>query len=52
VLSGKPKLQVSLRIFGEMDIVTIKDDTQGDLKNYGLTFMFVGYSVEHTNGVF
>jgi hypothetical protein len=31
----KPKLPTSLRIFGEMGVVPIKDDIQGKLKNCG-----------------
>jgi hypothetical protein len=35
-----------------MGVVTTKEDTQGKLKNCGLIFMFVGYSVDHANDVY
>jgi hypothetical protein len=33
-------------------VVTTKDDIQSKLKNRGLTYMFVGYSVDHANNVY
>jgi hypothetical protein len=45
----KPKLPSSLRIFGEMGVVTTKADIQGKLANRGTTCMFMGYSVDHSN---
>jgi hypothetical protein len=35
-----------------MGVVITIDDIQGKLKNRGLTCMFVGYSVDHTNDVY
>jgi hypothetical protein len=35
-----------------MGVVTIKSDIQGKLTNRGTTFMFVGYSVNHSNDVY
>jgi hypothetical protein len=51
IFGSKPKLLTSLRIFGEMGVVTTKDDIQGKLKNRGLTSMSVEYSVDHANDV-
>jgi hypothetical protein len=48
----KPKLPSSLRIFGEMGVVTTKADIQGKLANHGTTCMFMRYSVDHSNDVF
>jgi Reverse transcriptase (RNA-dependent DNA polymerase) len=48
----KPKLAPSLRFFGEMGVVTTKKDIQGKLKNRGMTCMFMGYSVDHSNDVY
>jgi len=48
----KPKLAPSLRVFGEMGVVTTKSDIQGKLKNRGTTCMFMGYSVDHSNDVY
>ena len=47
----KPKLPSSLRTFGEMGVVTTKTEIQGKLKNCGITCMFMGYSVDHSNNV-
>jgi hypothetical protein len=47
MFGSKPKLPSSLKIFGEMGVITIKDDIQSKLKYQGLTCMFVGYSVDH-----
>jgi hypothetical protein len=52
MFGSKPKLPTSLRIFGEMGVVTTKDDIKGKLKKQGLTFRFVWYSVDHTNDVY
>jgi hypothetical protein len=48
----KPKLPTSFRTFGEIGMVTPKDDIQGKLKNLGLTCIFVGYSGDHANDVY
>jgi hypothetical protein len=48
----KPMLPMSLRIFGEIGVVITKDDMQGKVKNFGSTYMFVGYSVDHKNDVY
>jgi hypothetical protein len=52
MFGSKPKLPSSLKIFGEMGVVTTKDDFQSKLKNRGLTYMFVGYSVDHANNAY
>jgi hypothetical protein len=41
LFGSKPKLPKNLKIFGEMDVVTSKDDIQGKLENHGLACMFV-----------
>jgi hypothetical protein len=48
----KPRLQASLRSFGEIGIVTTKDKIQGKLNNRGTPCMFVGYSVHHAHDVY
>ena len=48
----KPKLAEKLKSFGEIGVVTTKDDIQGKLKNRGTFCMFVGYSVDHANDVY
>jgi hypothetical protein len=51
--SRKVKLfESALRIFGEMGVVTTKDDIKGKLKNSGLTYMFVVYSVDHAKDAY
>jgi hypothetical protein len=45
MFGSKPKLPTSLRIFGEI----IENDIIGNLKNRGLTRMFVGYSIDQTS---
>jgi hypothetical protein len=52
LFGNKPELPTSLRIFVEMGLVTTKNDIQGKLKNRGLTYIFVRYSVDHANYVF
>jgi hypothetical protein len=52
MFGSKPKLPSSWKIFGEMGVVTTKDDFQSKLKNRGLTYMFVGYSVDHANNAY
>jgi len=52
LFNANPKLPSSLRIFGEMGVVTIKADIQAKLANCGTTCMFMGYSVDHSNDVF
>jgi hypothetical protein len=41
-----------LKFFGEVGVVTTKDDIQGKLRNRGTFFMFDGYSVDHANNVY
>jgi hypothetical protein len=48
----KPMLPISLRIFGEIGVVTNKDDIQVKLKSRSLNCMFVRYSVDHANDVY
>jgi hypothetical protein len=52
MFGNKPKLPSSFKMFGEMAVVTTKDDIQSKLKTRGLTYMFVGYSVDHANDVY
>jgi hypothetical protein len=52
MFGSKPKLPSSLKIFGEMDVVTTNNDIQSKVKNEGLTCMLVGYSVDHANNVY
>jgi hypothetical protein len=47
-----PKLPESLRLFGEIGVVTTKNDIQGKLQNCGTFCMFVGYSIDHANDVY
>jgi Reverse transcriptase (RNA-dependent DNA polymerase) len=47
-----PKLSESLRLFGEIGVVTAKNDIQGKLQNRGTFCMFVGYSIHHANDVY
>jgi hypothetical protein len=51
MFGNKPDLSISSRIFGEISVITMTYETQGKLKNRGLTCMFVGYSVDHANDV-
>jgi hypothetical protein len=51
MFGSKQKLPSSLKIFGEMGVVTTKDDIQSKLKNRQLTSMFIGYSIDHANDV-
>jgi hypothetical protein len=48
----EPKLPTSIRIFGEMEVITTNDDIKVKLMNRGLICMFVGYSVDHANDVY
>jgi hypothetical protein len=48
----KPKLPESLRLFGEVGVVTPKSSIQGKLRNRGTVCMFVGYSVDHAHDVY
>jgi hypothetical protein len=52
MFGSRPKLPKGLRNFGEMGVVTNKDDLQRMMKNCGLACMFVRYSVDHTNYVY
>ena len=45
-------LPASLKPFGEIGVVTTKNDIQGKLLNQGTHCMLVGYSVNHTNDVY
>jgi hypothetical protein len=49
---SKPKLAPSLRIFGEMGVVTTKNGIQGKLKNRGTICVSMGYFVDHSNDVY
>jgi hypothetical protein len=49
LFGSKPKLPSRFRIFGEIGVVTTKDNVQGKLKNRGTACIFVGYSVDHAN---
>jgi hypothetical protein len=48
----KPKLNLSLKSFGEIGVVTTKDKFQVKLRNRGSTCMFVGYTDNHSRDVF
>ena len=52
LFGAKPKLPSALKAFGEIGVVTTKDDIQGKLKNRGTYCMFVGYSVNHASDVY
>ena len=52
LFGAKPKLPTSLKLFGEIGVVTTKQDIQGKLLNRGTHCMFVGYSVDHANDVY
>ena len=53
VLFGcKPKINSCLKVFGEIGVVTTKQDIQGKLNNRGTPCMFVGYPVNHSSDVF
>jgi hypothetical protein len=52
LFGSKPKLPSSFRIFGEIGVVTTKDNVQGKLKNRGTACIFMGYSVDHANDVY
>jgi hypothetical protein len=41
-----------LRKFGEVAVVTNKDNIQGKLENRGITTLFVGYTENHSNDVY
>jgi hypothetical protein len=47
-----PKLPESLRSFGEIGVVSTKNDIQGKLPNRGTFCMVVGYSIDHANVVY
>jgi hypothetical protein len=49
---SKPKLPESLRTFGQIGVVTTKNDIQGKLTNRGTPCMFMGYSVNHAHDVY
>ena len=52
LFGAKPKLPSALKAFGEIGVVTTKDDIQGKLKNRGTYCMLVGYSVNHASDVY
>jgi hypothetical protein len=52
LFGAKPKLAEKLKSFGEIGVVTTKDDIQGKLRNCDTLCMFVGYSVDHANDVY
>ena len=48
----KPRLNSTLKAFGEIGVVTTKDKIQGKLKNRGTPCMFVGYTENHSRDVY
>jgi hypothetical protein len=52
LFGSKPKLPSSFRIFGEIGVVTTKDNVQGKLKNRGTACILLGYSVHQANDVY
>jgi hypothetical protein len=52
LFGAKPNLSEKLKSFGELGVVTTKDDIRGKLRNRGTFRTFVGYSVDHANDVY
>ena len=51
--SGKlPNWTKALRTWGEAGVATVNSKTRPKLKNKGITSMFVGYAVNHADGVY
>jgi hypothetical protein len=48
----KPKVNLRLRTFGEIVVVTTNDKIQGKLRKRGSAYMFVGYTNIHSRDVF
>jgi hypothetical protein len=49
---SKPKLPESLRTFGEIGVVTTKNDIKGKLTNRGTPCIFMGYSLNHAHDAY
>jgi hypothetical protein len=52
LFQNKPRIPESLRSFGEIGVVTTKNDIQGKLTNRGKPYMFMGYSINHSHDVY
>jgi hypothetical protein len=52
LFGNKPTLLEILRSFGEIGVVTTKNDIQGKLTNRGTPCMFMGYSINHAHDVY
>jgi hypothetical protein len=52
LFGNKPRLLESLRSFGEICVVTTKNDIQGKITNRGTPCMFMGYSTNHAHDVY
>jgi hypothetical protein len=48
----KPTLPESLKVFGEVGVVTTKDNIQAKLTNQGTTCVFMGYTENHSGDVY
>jgi hypothetical protein len=48
-LKSKSNLKDSLKVFGEVGVVTIKNVLKGKLKNLGITCIFLGCSVDQAD---
>ena len=48
----KPTLPESLKVFGELGVVTTKDKIQAKLTNLGTTCVFMGYTENHSGDVY
>ena len=48
----KPTLPESLKVFGEVGVVTTKDKIQAKLTNRGTTCVFMGYTENHSGDVY
>jgi hypothetical protein len=52
LFGNKPRITEILRSFGEIGVVTTKNDIQGKLTNRGAPCMFMGYSISHAHDVY
>jgi hypothetical protein len=52
LFGNKPRLPQSLRYFGEIGVVTTKNDIQGKLTNRATPCMFMGYYIDHAHDVY
>jgi hypothetical protein len=52
LFGNKPIVPESLRSFGEIGVVTTKNDIQGKLTNRGTPCIFMGYSINHAHDVY